>query len=390
MNLEKVLSLLPDMFLDTGDLEGFLASVATATEASSVGFRWPLESSPRALVSVGERGPAFDAVADQQSAVAAGLHAAATFVTDKPTPRLFARVPIVGRPSAVLWLEMPAKKALTPEHHAAATAVARLLPSAPLLAKRVGPVIDQSRLLQRIADSSVVCGRMAHDFDNILTGILGFSDLTMPMLPAGSLPLQYITEVSKVGQRGIVFTQQLHQLSRSGQTKPQPSSPANVLAAEEGRLRGTLKPELRLAIEVAQDLPQVGIDGGPLQSVISHVIENAIEASPAGGVIRIVGQAVEIDPVSAAEFLGNVSPGPHVELSIQDQGTGIKPEVRPRLFVEPFYTTKVRHRGLGLAIIYRILHAHRGGIQIESPGTPNSGTLVRLALPLPIKRPATR
>ncbi|HEY1188976.1 MAG TPA: ATP-binding protein, partial [Gemmata sp.] len=68
-------------------------------------------------------------------------------------------------------------------------------------------------------------------------------------------------------------------------------------------------------------------------------------------------------------------------------GPGIKPEVRKRLFVEPFFTTKVRHRGLGLAIAYRVLCSHRGGIQIDPVPSPGTGTQVRVVLPLAAARP---
>jgi signal transduction histidine kinase len=74
-------------------------------------------------------------------------------------------------------------------------------------------------------------------------------------------------------------------------------------------------------------------------------------------------------------------------VSLTDTGIGIKPEVRRRLFAEPFHTTKVRHRGIGLAIVYRILCSHRGGIQIDPVPSPGTGTHVRVVLPLAAARP---
>jgi signal transduction histidine kinase len=91
---------------------------------------------------------------------------------------------------------------------------------------------------------------------------------------------------------------------------------------------------------------------------------------------------VELSEAEARGYLGKVAPGPHVLVTVSDTGSGIKPEVRRRLFVEPFFTTKVRHRGLGLAIVCRTLCTHRGGIQIDSVSPPGSGTCVRIALPL--------
>ena len=262
---------------------------------------------------------------------------------------------------------------------------ARSISHSPVWLSAIGSGVDPERLLQRLADSSIVCGRMAHDFDNILTGILGFSDLTLPMLPAGSLPHQYITEVSKVGQRGIVFTQQLHQLSRSGQTKPQPSLLSQVMTREESRIEPLLPAGTRLIKSFPADLPAVAIEAGALQTVISHVIDNAIEAAKKDSTITISARVVKYGMADFVLYLGSADPGTFVELTVTDTGIGIKPEVRARLFVEPFYTTKVRHRGLGLAIIYRILHAHRGAIQMDADNP--SQTIVRLLLPVVPKRP---
>ena len=74
--------------------------------------------------------------------------------------------------------------------------------------------------------------------------------------------------------------------------------------------------------------------------------------------------------------------GPHVLVTVSDTGAGIKPEVRRRLFAEPFFTTKVRHRGLGLAVAFRILSAHRGGVQLDPAPPPGPGTVARVVLPL--------
>jgi C4-dicarboxylate-specific signal transduction histidine kinase len=101
----------------------------------------------------------------------------------------------------------------------------------------------------------------------------------------------------------------------------------------------------------------------------------------------VTARSVELSPTESREYLGNVKAGPHVELTVQDMGAGIKPEVRARLFVEPFYTTKVRHRGLGLAIVYRVLYAHGGGIRIDAPVAPETGTVVRVVFPLATARP---
>ncbi|MBX9581102.1 MAG: hypothetical protein K2X87_12405, partial [Gemmataceae bacterium] len=229
-----------------------------------------------------------------------------------------------------------------------------------------------------------IAGRMAHDFDNILTGILGFADLTLPALPADSQEASFVAEIAKVGQRGILFTQQLHQLSRGGQAKPHPGSVAATLAREEARLRPAMHPALKMEKDVPPDLPAAAVEAGPLQTALGHLFENAVEACPQGGTVRLVARPAELSAADAAAFLGPVTPGPHLLVTITDTGGGIKPDVRRRLFAEPFFTTKVRHRGLGLAVAYRVLAAHRGGLSLDpAPG----GTAARVALPVAAHRP---
>ena len=189
------------------------------------------------------------------------------------------------------------------------------------------------------------------------------------------------------GQRGIQFTQQLHQLSRSGQVKPNPAAVSAAVAKEEARLKTAVGPNLRFERDLPPSLPAVALEGGPLQVVLGHLLENAVEACPQGGVIRVSGRTVELSDADARTYLGKPAGGAHLLLAVTDSGVGIKPEARRRLFVEPFFTTKVRHRGLGLAIAYRIVCAHRGGIQIDTVPPPGTGTQVRVVLPLATPRP---
>jgi signal transduction histidine kinase len=227
---------------------------------------------------------------------------------------------------------------------------------------------------------------MAHDFDNILTGIIGFSDLTLPMLPPGSQAASFVAEIGKVGQRGIVFTQQLHQLSRSGQVKPQPTTVLVAAAKEEARVKPLMSPNVRIEKDLPPNLPAVALESGPFQIVLGHLLENAVEACPQGGLVRVTARPVELSEADAKMFLGKVGVGAHLLVSVTDTGIGIKPEVRRRLFAEPFHTTKVRHRGIGLAIVFRILSSHRGGIQIDPVPSPGTGTQVRVVLPLAAAR----
>ena len=108
-----------------------------------------------------------------------------------------------------------------------------------------------------------------------------------------------------------------------------------------------MNPNLRVEKDLAPSLPPVALDGGPLQAVIGHLLENAIEASQNGGVIRVAARTTELSDAEAKTYLGRPGLGSHLLVTITDSGVGMKPEVRRRVLVEPFFTTKVRHRGLG-------------------------------------------
>ncbi|HEY8503700.1 MAG TPA: ATP-binding protein [Gemmataceae bacterium] len=375
-----------------------LGETAAVFGLAAVGVRWPLEGPAKVLLVGGPAGPC-DPLAETDPAAAAdavrGLREGevTTVPSRSPGPGeaaeyLLAPVPLSGRPPGVVWLAGPPGRAWTGADRNLARFLGRLLGRSDYLGREEVTGIDQERLLRRLQDASVIAGRMAHEFDNILTGILGFTDLTLPLLPAGSQSQQFVTEVHKVGQRGILFTEQLHQLSRSGQVKPQPGSVAEALDREKERLAPRLTGGRRLEVRLPPDLPAVAMEAGPLQVVLGHVLANAVDALPENGTVTVTAERTELSRAEADGYLGAAGPGPAVAVSVTDTGPGVAPEVRARLFAEPFYTTKVRHRGLGLAIVYRVLHAHRAGIRIEpaspGPGGPaaGGGTTARLVFPV--------
>lgn len=310
-----------------------------------------------------------------------------TVVWQRPgtSGRLYAAVCPAGRPVGQVWAERTAAEPWGELDRAAFRMAARLIERSPALAEVTGPIADPQRLAQRLADASVVCGRMAHDFDNILTGIIGFAELTAPLLTPGSQPAKYVGEIGKVGQRGVTFTQQLHQLSRSGQARPQPGSLAAAVAKEEGRLRVAGTNGVQVAADVPANLALVAMDTVPLGLVLGHLLDNAVQSSPAGGRVAVTARGCELTAADARGFLGAVGPGPHVEVAVRDAGPGVKPEMRPRLFHEPFVTTKAGRRGLGLAVVYRTLAAHKGGVRLEAL---DQGTAARFVIPVAAARPA--
>ena len=375
---------------DPGTFDRLLRGWSQACGWRACGFVWPGDNSP-AVVRMVQGGTLVEAssppeVPDAVRRIRAGEETV-SYSVPGTTGRVFASVQPLGRPLGIVWAEKVAGQPWTEAERSYLALTGKMMERSPAIAAVVGSILDPDKLNTRLGDAAVIGGRMAHDFDNILTGIIGFSDLTLPLLPAGSQASSFVAEIGKVGQRGIQFTQQLHQLSRSGHVKPQPSSLVVALAKEEARLKPTINSTVRIEKDLPQNLSQVAMDSGPLQIVIGHLLDNAVEACPQGGLVRVSARPIDLAEVDAKLFLGKVGVGTHLLVSLTDTGVGIKPEVRRRLFAEPFHTTKVRHRGIGLAVVYRILCAHRGGIQIDAVPSPGTGTHVRVVLPLAAARP---
>ncbi len=298
--------------------------------------------------------------------------------------RLYTLVTPPGRPAGLLWTERAGSWTEADRNYLALSA--RLIERSPAVAGSFGPAIDPERLQQRLADAAVIAGRMAHEFNNILTGINGFADLTVPLVPPGSQAAKFVGEIAAAGRRGMEFTQQLHQLGRSGGAKPTPVAVGAVLAKEITRLDRPAA-EVRVVNAVPASLPLVAMDPGPLAAVLGHLLANAVEAVPAGGPVTVSGRSIELSAAAARSYLGRASAGPHVEVTVADAGPGVTPAALARLFVDPFLTTKVRHRGLGLAVVFRTLSAHRGGVRLDPVAGPGTGTAARIVIPLAAVRP---
>jgi len=378
---------------DAASFEANLLEWVRTSGFRAAGVIWPCENTP-VLAKTALNGRVTSTsvpleLADVVRRLRQGESTAAA-TSASGTLRVYAALRPSGRPMGVFWAERPFGLTTSDIDKQLVALTARLIEESQSFAAVSGPSVDSEKLLQRLQDAAVMAGRMAHDFDNILTGIIGFSDLALPLLPAGSTQARFVGEIGKVGQRGILFTQQLHQLSRSGATKPNPGHLGAAVAKEEARLRPAMGAAVRLEKDLPANLPYVAADAMPLQSIVGHLLENAIEACGDKGTVTIHVRPVELTEADTRTYLGRAAVGANLEVSFTDSGPGITPEIRRRLFAEPFYTTKVRHRGLGLAVVYRTLCVHRGGIRLEPVPPPGSGTVARFVLPLAaVRTPVT-
>jgi signal transduction histidine kinase len=257
--------------------------------------------------------------------------------------------------------------------------LANVLSVSPTLQRLLGPFADQERFAQRLEDAAKVAGRVAHDLDNVFQGVMGFTSLASAQVQPGSQVANFLREVQTATDNGLRFCSQLHQLSRAGSAKPFPGSLPNAIAAEVKRLQNN-ENKVRLETSVPADLPALGIDEGGLRQMFGHLLNNAVEASAPGNVVQVQARKRELTGEDLSQWLGRPAPGPNVEVVVRDHGVGMDAAAQRRVFVEPFFTTKFRHRGLSLATVFRMLSAHRGGVRVES--VVGRGTEITVVLPL--------
>jgi two-component system cell cycle sensor histidine kinase/response regulator CckA len=288
-----------------------------------------------------------------------------------------------GEAGWLLWVEdphrthwedpLPAALALTGQALAR-----RLIPEESR--SRWAEQIDRVARQQRLEGAAAVARRLAHDFGNILTGILGFSELSLTQNVAQDSALhRYLMEVYRGAQAGAAFTHQLRLFSRRHPVSPRPTALADVARDEETRVR-LIWANATTRFTVPEDLPLLGVDAENLRQVLAALLDNAREAAGPTGTVQFSARPTRLTADDCLDYFGDVRPGEYVEITVTDDGPGIVPEVARRLLAEPFLSTKPRRRGLGLATVYGILHAHRGGLRLM-PG-PQGGVWARVVVPL--------
>ncbi|MCZ2340565.1 MAG: HAMP domain-containing histidine kinase [Bacteroidales bacterium] len=246
------------------------------------------------------------------------------------------------------------------------------------------PGVDSHRLWERLQDVAVVAGRVAHDFDNILTGVLGFAELGLAQTETGSQLENFLQKIAESGKRGNDLTRLLHQFNRMGQTRTRPGSLQPILERELRALSTHSERTVQVTHEIPPTLPWVAMEETMCGLVLRNLLQNAVEAFPAGGGrVHVRVRSAQVTVADTQRFWGHLATGPSLEITITDSGCGIPPtQQRERLFATPLVTTKYRHRGLGLPTVFRILYLHKAGIRLEPRPDHQPGTCVRLLIPL--------
>jgi PAS domain S-box-containing protein len=219
---------------------------------------------------------------------------------------------------------------------------------------------------QRLEATGTLAGGIAHDFNNILAAILGYGEMALRDVPAGSRLRRDLDSILVAAERGRSLVERILAFSRSGVGERIPVHVEGVLREALDLLSATLPQNVSIDAQLAAG--QAAMLGGATQihQVFMNLATNAIQAMPLGGTLTVVLRVVDVETEHLATT-GAVAAGQYLKLELADQGSGIAPESLARIF-DPFYTTKDTGvgTGLGLSLVHGIVTEVGGAVDVVS------------------------
>jgi len=237
---------------------------------------------------------------------------------------------------------------------------------------------ERLRQSQKMEAIGRLAGGVAHDFNNLITVILGYSQVLSEGLPAGRLA-DSTAQIKSAAERAAGITRQLLAFSRKQVVSPRMINLNDIMLNLDSLLRRLIGEDVEVLAVPAGDLGTVKADPSQIEQILMNLALNARDAMPNGGKMTLETSNVHLDHTYAREHQP-VEPGRYVMLAVSDTGVGMAPEIQARIF-EPFYTTKEvgKGTGLGLSTVYGIVKQTGGHIWVYSE--PGQGTTFKIYFP---------
>ncbi len=250
---------------------------------------------------------------------------------------------------------------------------------------------ENDALLQQLVQArkmeavGTLAGGIAHEFNNLLTAILGFASILQMQASPGTPQWKSLKMIEKSARRAAELTNQLLGFARKGPRDIREISVNETAAPVLSIVRHTFDRAVAIEEDLFPGLWTIDGDSGQLEQILLNLCINARDAMPSGGTLSVRTRNVELESPRPL-LAGSLTQGRWVRLTVTDTGTGIPEEILERIF-EPFFTTKEpgKGTGMGLSLVYGIVQSHGGGIDVES--SPDSGTSFHVYFPAKKRNP---
>jgi CheY-like chemotaxis protein len=236
----------------------------------------------------------------------------------------------------------------------------------------------------------ILAGGVAHDFNNILTAILGHASLLSSRLTPGTQEARSARQIVQSSQRAAELTQQMLAFSGRGRFALAQIDLAQEILATRTLLEASLPKNITLELDLPLDLALVEADPSQIHQLVTNLVTNAAESMESGVgpwqprkvSVSLRLENIMVAPPGRAPTTSHLDPGQYLVLCVRDQGTGMDEATRARIF-DPFFSTKFTGRGLGLSAVLGIVRAHQGAIHVESE--PGSGSRFKVYFPIAVR-----
>ena len=239
----------------------------------------------------------------------------------------------------------------------------------------------QVQQAQKLESLGVLAGGIAHDFNNILMAVLGHAELALAEISPMSPARGNLTEIATAARRAAELCRQMLAYAGKASIALERVVLRDLVEEMAHLLKTAISKKAILNLNLERGLPPIEADPSQIRQIVMNLIINASEAiGDRSGVVTVSVGATRCDEeyLSRTELRETLAPGLYLHLEVADTGCGIGEEARSRIF-EPFFSTKFTGRGLGLAAVLGIVHAHKGALKVYSE--PGKGTTFKILFP---------